>query len=210
MAILIDYVVDCNMADNVECNIDYNMIGTCLGKFISTVWKLMDDRHDRQVRNTRRRFGLLESGTLADALAARDRAKTCSTGTSTAPLTAPANAFLRPKAASTAPLMACPTSFVMFSPEPVTMSGIETSSEPLIMECSGTMPVPVPVMMAASQVMPAAAPDVMAAEVPKMKAAPVLMPCLESVMMHAPAGVAMAPTVSFEQFLTPLELARRG
>ena len=72
------------------------------------------------------------------------------------------------------------------------------------------MPVPVPVMTAVPKFMPAPAPDLMSAEVPKLKASSVVMPCLQQVMMRASAGVAMPPTVSFEQFLTPLERVRRG
>ena len=136
----------------------------------------------------------------------------------TAPLTGPGNAFLRPKAAPTVFLTACATSFFMPLPEPVTMRGIETSSESLIKECPETLPVsepvvmlvPAPVMMAASKLMPPPASDVMFAEVPKMKAASVLMPCVEPVIKRASARVAMPLTVSFEQFLTALELARRG
>ena len=160
----------------------------------------------------------VESGTLAEVFLARDKAKTCAAGTLMVPLTGPGIPFLRPKAASTAPLMACSTSFFMASPEPVTIRGIEMSTESLMMECPEAMPVsepvlmPVsaPVMMGAPKLMPAPAPDVISAEVPKLKASSVLMPCLEQVMMRAPAGVVMPPTVSFEQFLTPLERVRRG
>ena len=152
----------------------------------------------------------VESGTLAEVFVARDKAKTCATGTLMVPLTRPGKPFLRPKAASTAPLMACSTSFFVPSPEPVTMRGIEMSTESLMMECPKTMcvsesvlmPVPVPVMTAVPKFMPAPAPDLMSAEVPKLKAS--------SVVMRASAGVAMPPTVSFEQFLTPLERVRRG
>ena len=152
----------------------------------------------------------VESGTLAEVFLARDKAKTCATGTLMVPLTRPGKPFLRPKAASTAPLMACSTSFFVPSPEPVTMRGIEMSTESLMMECPKTMcvsesvlmPVPVPVMTAVPKFMPAPAPDLMSAEVPKLKAS--------SVVMCASAGVAMPPTVSFEQFLTPLERVRRG
>ena len=152
----------------------------------------------------------VESGTLAEVFLARDKAKTCATGTLMVPLTRPGKPFLRPKAASTAPLMACSTSFFVPSPEPVTMRGIEMSTESLMMECPKTMcvsesvlmPVPVPVMTAVPKLMPAPAPDLMSAEVPKLKAS--------SVVMRASAGVAMPPTVSFEQFLTPLERVRRG
>ena len=152
----------------------------------------------------------VESGTLAEVFLARDKAKSCATGTLMVPLTRPGKPFLRPKAASTAPLMACSTSFFVPSPEPVTMRGIEMSTESLMMECPKTMRVsesvlmsgPAPVMMAAPKLMPAPAPDVMFGEVPKLKAS--------SVVMRASAGVAMPPTVSFEQFLTPLERVRRG
>ena len=152
----------------------------------------------------------VESGTLAEVFLARDKAKSCATGTLMVPLTRPGKPFLRPKAASTAPLMACSTSFFVPSPEPVTMRGIEMSTESLMMECPKTMcvsesvlmPVPVPVMTAVPKFMPAPAPDLMSAEVPKLKAS--------SVVMRASAGVAMPPTVSFEQFLTPLERVRRG
>ena len=152
----------------------------------------------------------VESGTLAEVFVARDKAKTCATGTLMVPLTGPGNSFFRSKAASTAPLMACSTSFFVPSPEPVTMRGIEMSTESLMMECPKTMcvsesvlmPVPVPVMTAVPKLMPAPAPDLMSAEVPKLKAS--------SVVMRASAGVAMPPTVSFEQFLTPLERVRRG
>ena len=152
----------------------------------------------------------VESGTLAEVFLARDKAKTCATGTLMVPLTRPGKPFLRPKAASTAPLKACSTSFFVPSPEPVTMRGIEMSTESLMMECPKTMcvsesvlmPVPVPVMTAVPKFMPAPAPDLMSAEVPKLKAS--------SVVMRASAGVAMPPTVSFEQFLTPLERVRRG
>ena len=152
----------------------------------------------------------VESGTLAEVFLARDKAKSCATGTLMVPLTIPGKPFLRPKAASTAPLMACSTSFFVPSPEPVTMRGIEMSTESLMMECPKTMcvsesvlmPVPVPVMTAVPKFMPAPAPDLMSAEVPKLKAS--------SVVMRASAGVAMPPTVSFEQFLTPLERVRRG
>ena len=152
----------------------------------------------------------VESGTLAEVFLARDKAKSCATGTLMVPLTRPGKPFLRPKAASTAPLMACSTSFFVPSPEPATMRGIEMSTESLMMECPKTMcvsesvlmPVPVPVMTAVPKFMPAPAPDLMCAEVPKLKAS--------SVVMRASAGVAMPPTVSFEQFLTPLERVRRG
>ena len=152
----------------------------------------------------------VESGTLAEVFLARDKAKSCATGTLMVPLTRPGKPFLRPKAASTAPLMACSTSFFVPSPEPVTMRGIEMSTESLMMECPKTMcvsesvlmPVPVPVMTAVPKFMPAPAPDLMSAEVANVKAS--------SVVMRASAGVAMPPTVSFEQFLTPLERVRRG
>ena len=105
----------------------------------------------------------------------------------------------------------CATATLMVSlTEAVTMRGIEMSTESLMMECHKTMcvsesvlmPVPVPVMTAVPKFMPAPAPDLMSAEVPKLKAS--------SVVMRASAGVAMPPTVSFEQFLTPLERVRRG
>ena len=133
----------------------------------------------------------VESGTLAEVFLARDKAKTCGTGTLMVPLTRPGKPFLRPKAASTAPLMACSTSFFVPSPEPVTMRGIEMSTESLMMECPKTMRVsesvlisgPAPVMMAAPKLMPASAPDVMSGEVPKLKASSVLMLCLQQVMI---------------------------
>ena len=92
------------------------------------------------------------------------------------------------------------------------------STESLMMECPKTMrvsesvlmPVPVPVMTAVPKLMAAPAPNLVSAEVPKLEASSELMPCLQQVMMRASAGVAMAPTVSFEQFLTPLERVRRG
>ena len=63
------------------------------------------------------------------------------------------------------------------------------------------MPAPAPVMMAAPKVITAPEAVIMPAQAPVMMAAPM--------MPRAPEPVVMPPTVSFEQFLTPLEKARR-